>query len=393
MRTFKVGDKVKFLDQQGGGTVTKVISPVLVNVEVDGFEIPTLTKEIVLDFVEDKAGKMFTSQNSSAFTSEKETNGNKDMGFSDDGYDLEDEYLNLSHEQEDIREERLYLSRKGQEKEKGVYLAFVPCDQKWLIGGDYFVYLVNNSDYTLLYSLFLKDETNECFAGEDYGSVEEKSRLLLSTISDKELEKWTNGVIQILLHKDKSKSILMPANYEIKIRTAKFFKEGCFEDTGLFTEKALLVPIVTINTHNIAAEYEKTAAQRLADAKKLQDMKAESVAVEVKEAKPVSFFDKHLVNRHEAEVDLHIEELTDTDKGLNNADMLNIQLDYFRKCLDKALEMNLDKIVFIHGVGQGVLKHNIEEELDKYSFLHYFPASMQKYGVGATEVIIGKNRK
>ena len=185
----------------------------------------------------------------------------------------------------------------------------------------------------------------------------------------------------------------MPANYEIKIRTAKFFKEGCFEETGLFTEKALLVPIVTISTQDIAAEYEKTAAQRIADAKKLQDMKAESVVVEVKETKPVSFFDKHLINRHEAEVDLHIEELTDTEKGLNNADMLNIQLDYFRKCLNKAIELNLDKIVFIHGVGQGVLKHNIEEELNKYSYLHYFPASMRKYGVGATEVMIGKNRK
>ena len=379
MRTFKVGDKVKFLDQQGGGVVTKVISPVLVNVEVDGFEIPTLTKEIVLDFVEDKAGKMFVSQDG--------------LGFSADDVPTDDGDLNLSDSQDDIREERLFLSRKGQEKEKGVYLAFVPCDQKWLIGGDYFVYLVNNSDYTLLYSLFLKDETNECFAGEDYGSVEAKSRFLLAMIADKELERWTNGVIQILLHKDKSKSVLMPANYEIKIRTAKFFKEGCFEETGLFTEKALLVPIVTISTQDIAAEYEKTAAQRIADAKKLQDMKAESVVVEVKETKPVSFFDKHLINRHEAEVDLHIEELTDTEKGLNNADMLNIQLDYFRKCLNKAIELNLDKIVFIHGVGQGVLKHNIEEELNKYSYLHYFPASMRKYGVGATEVMIGKNRK
>ena len=32
MRTFKVGDKVKFLDQQGGGVIKKVISPSLVNV-------------------------------------------------------------------------------------------------------------------------------------------------------------------------------------------------------------------------------------------------------------------------------------------------------------------------------------------------------------------------
>ncbi|MBR1627254.1 MAG: DUF2027 domain-containing protein [Bacteroidales bacterium] len=379
MRTFKAGDKVKFLDQEGGGVITKVISPSLVNVEVDGFEIPTLTKEIVLDFVEDKAGKMFTSAGQ----------------FTDDEpavYD-EEKDLNFSDDEDDIRQERLYLSRKGQEKEKGVYLAFVPCDQKWLIGGEYFVYLVNNSDYTLLYSLFLKDEQQDCFIGEDYGSVDEKSRFLLATIEDKQLEKWTGGVIQLLLHKDKSRNVLMPASYQIKIKTSKFFKEGCFEETGLFAEKALIVPIVSVNTQDIAADYEKTLPQRQAEAKKLQEMKAESVAVEVKQPKPQSFFDKHLVNHREAEVDLHIEELVDTEKGLENADKLNIQLDYFRRCLDKAVELNLDKIVFIHGVGQGILKHNIEEELDKYSFIHYFPASMQKYGVGATEVIIGKNKR
>ncbi len=215
----------------------------------------------------------------------------------------------------------------------------------------------------------------------------------MATIEDKELEKWTSGVIQLLFHKDASKTVLMPANYEIKIRTSKFFKEGCFEQSGLFVEKALIVPIVSLSTHDIAAQYEKTSAQIQAQAKRLQDMQAESVVVKVQQAKPTSFFDKHIVAKGEAEVDLHIEELTDSDANLSAADMLNIQLDYFRKCLDKAIEMNLDKIVFIHGVGQGVLKHNIEEELNRYSFLHFFPASMRKYGVGATDGLSSKNNK
>lgn len=378
MRTFKVGDKVKFLDQIGGGIITKVVSPSLVNVEVDGFDIPTLTKDIVLDFVEEPAGKMFTSQ--------------KELPEGDTASYEEGEDFDTSSQDSDTRQERLYLSRKGMEQEKGIYLAFVPCDQKWLIGGEYFVYLVNNSDYTLLYSLFLKDEQEECFVGEDYGSVDPMSRYLLTTIEDKDLEKWTNGTIQILLHKDKCKSILMPTNYNIKIRTSKFFKEGCFEKTELFEEKALITPLIMVSTQDVAADYEKSLSQREQEAKKLQEMKADKVVVEVKPNKPTSFFDKHLTSKREAEVDLHIEELVDSVKELSNAEMLNIQMNYFRKCLDKAIEMNLDKIIFIHGVGQGVLKHNIEEELGKYSFIHYFPASMQKYGVGATEVIIGNNR-
>ncbi len=376
MRTFKVGDKVKFLNETGGGVITKIISPLIVNVESEGFEIPTLTKDIVLDYVDNKAGKMFTSQTKDSQPSVS--------------YDEQEEYFDLP---EQVRSEPLYLSRQGQQKEKGVYLAFIPMDQQWLIGGDYNVYLVNNSDWDLLYSLFLKDESTQTYKGEDYGSVEPKHRFLLSQVEDKELERWSSGVIQILFHKDTTKQVLMPKSYKIKLRTSKFFKEGCFEDTGLFGEKALLIPIVTINDMDTFVDVEDENLNSKKNQQKLEDLKQDKQTVEIKPTKPVSFFDKHLISKREAEVDLHIEELVDSTVGMDNHDMLSIQMDYFKKCLQKAIELDLDKIIFIHGVGQGVLKHNIEEELNKYSFLHYFPASMQKYGVGATEVLIGKNRK
>jgi len=45
---FKVGDRVRFLNDQGGGIVTKVISSSLVNVRIeDGFEIPTVVSELI----------------------------------------------------------------------------------------------------------------------------------------------------------------------------------------------------------------------------------------------------------------------------------------------------------------------------------------------------------
>lgn len=376
MRTFKVGDKVKFLNETGGGVVTKIISPLVVNVESEGFEIPTLTKDIVLDYVEDKAGKMFTSENKQESQSVV--------------YDEQQDYLDIP---EQVRDERIYLSRQGQQKDKGVYLAFIPMDQQWLIGGDYNVYLVNNSEWDLLYSLFLKDQESQMYKGKDYGSVEPKHRYLLAQVQDKELEQWSTGVIQLLFHKDETKQVLQPKSFKIKLRTSKFFKEGCFEDTGLFTEKALLIPIVTIAQMDSFVDIEDEDLNSDKNKQKLEVLKQDKQTVEIKPTKEVSFFDKHLVSKHQAEVDLHIEELVDSTKGMDNHDMLSVQMDYFKKCLQKAIELDLDKIIFIHGVGQGVLKHNIEEELDKYAFLHYFPASMQKYGVGATEVLIGKNRK
>ncbi|MBM3436997.1 MAG: hypothetical protein FJY07_12365, partial [Bacteroidetes bacterium] len=45
---FKVGDKVKFLNERGGGIISKVISPGMVNVAIeDGFDIPVMISEII----------------------------------------------------------------------------------------------------------------------------------------------------------------------------------------------------------------------------------------------------------------------------------------------------------------------------------------------------------
>jgi dsDNA-specific endonuclease/ATPase MutS2 len=63
-----------------------------------------------------------------------------------------------------------------------------------------------------------------------------------------------------------------------------------------------------------------------------------------------------------------------------------------RKCLNEAIIQGLSKIIFIHGVEQGILKSELIKELNKYQNIHYFDASMAKYGVGATEVYIGQNR-
>jgi hypothetical protein len=374
MRQFKVGDKVKFLNQEGGGKISKIVSPVLVNVEMeDGFEIPTLTKELVLDYVDEKAGKLFTSN--------KNIEDAREEFFSEQQEDEE-------QEQEDIRKERIFLSRKGQEVEKGVYLCYVPCDQKYFIGGNYYVYLVNNTDATILYSLFLKDNDNN-FIGQDFGSINEKERCLLATIGNDELEFWCNGAIEIMFQKEVSKDVLMPISAEIKVKTNKFFKEGCFTQTGLFAEQALSIPIAILKDVPLLFE-KQNEVKKEEIVKKLQEKGDVSV---IKETKPVSFFEKHIINNKEAEVNLHIEELVDDETNLTPNDMLSIQLDYFKKCLNEAIERHLDKIIFIHGVGQGTLKKEIIKEITRYSFLAYFPASMQKYGVGATEIYIGKNQK
>jgi len=51
----------------------------------------------------------------------------------------------------------------------------------------------------------------------------------------------------------------------------------------------------------------------------------------------------------------------------------------------------IQKIVFIHGVGEGVLKIELEYLFARYNNVKYYDANYQKYGLGATEVYILQN--
>ena len=63
------------------------------------------------------------------------------------------------------------------------------------------------------------------------------------------------------------------------------------------------------------------------------------------------------------EVDFDIHELLDDTTGMGNAEMLDYQLDVFRKTLDEYKDKKGQKIVFIDGKGDGVLRRAILNEL------------------------------
>jgi len=88
-------------------------------------------------------------------------------------------------------------------------------------------------------------------------------------------------------------------------------------------------------------------------------------------------------------VDLHAAELLDSTAGMSASDILEYQLDVFRKTLEQYKTKKGQKIVFIHGKGEGVLRQSIIHELNyKYKQYPYQDASFQEYGYGATQVTI-----
>jgi dsDNA-specific endonuclease/ATPase MutS2 len=97
--------------------------------------------------------------------------------------------------------------------------------------------------------------------------------------------------------------------------------------------------------------------------------------------------------KDEMMVDLHIEKLMEDHYGLTNSEKLDIQTTYFRKKLAMAINGHYIKIVFIHGVGNGVLRQAIRELLRTYEGIEFSDASYKKFGAGATEVrIVSRNK-
>ena len=96
-------------------------------------------------------------------------------------------------------------------------------------------------------------------------------------------------------------------------------------------------------------------------------------------------------NQPAMEVDLHIHKLTENQRNLSSYDILTLQLDTATRQLEFAIKKRIQKVVFIHGVGEGVLKMELETLFSRYDNVKYYDADFKKYGIGATEVYIFQN--
>jgi hypothetical protein len=351
---FKIGDKVRFLDEKGGGTVTAILDNRMIKIETeDGFEIPVLASELILDY------RAQATYEQTAAAVQKERQEKKP-------------------EPEEVSENNTSLiSPWGKVKEdEGIYLAYEPHDQQWLLTGDLDVTLVNHTPFDILYNLFL--EKNDVLKGVDYGSVPAKSKTVLATISRDDLEGWTRGALQILLHEEDVKKLYLPIHADINIRVSRFFKEGSYTGNTLVYGKAL-ISIVALKSAFEVADGSTTHLK--------SGSRAQTVLSEIKKEPP--FIDRYKTQYGEAIVDLHIAEIVNNIAGLSSRDMFDIQIDHFKKALDSAIENDYNKVTFIHGVGNGTLKNALVDALQHYENLKNKRASISKFGVGALDVLIG----
>lgn len=119
------------------------------------------------------------------------------------------------------------------------------------------------------------------------------------------------------------------------------------------------------------------------------------VAKEKEIPKPRSFVKEKKDKREipAPEFDLHIEKLVPNKRGMSNYDILTLQTETAKRHIEFAIKNRIPKIVFIHGVGEGILKSELDFLLGRYDNIAFQEGNYQKYGQGATEVYIKQNSK
>lgn len=357
---FKKGDKVRFLNEKGGGTIAKELNSFMVSVEIeDGFEIPTLTSELVLITSESVAGNMFMKEEESQDKTSAEP---------------------ILIENTEDRISNLYKYSGFSTVPTGVYLSWLPTDQNRLLSSSLNVYILNNTPYDILYSFTLKNQDNS-FSGIDFGSIPPQSKLLLERISREDINMWSNGIIQIIFFQEENEKTLMPVSCNFRLKGSALYSDGSYHMSELVgNQKAIMYTVCELNL--VPSTYEAMLSEK--DSKEILQVKAEKFKAE-------SAIDKHRIAIREAEVDLHISALRDAYTSLSAHEILTIQLGYFDRMLESALAYNYHKVIFIHGIGNGVLKQSIIQRLSQYSDIELRAASFAKYGNGAIEIILHQN--
>ncbi|MBM3402327.1 MAG: DUF2027 domain-containing protein [Bacteroidetes bacterium] len=238
----------------------------------------------------------------------------------------------------------------------GIYLAIAD-DKK--IGSVVHLYLLNESSWEVLLSF--KTERHNKYKGEFAGLINPNATVKVYTASHKELDLWPKFHIQTLLYSTMEHEAQKPLIFSDQFKAKDFSRDK--KNHRLLDHPAWMIQLDS-NTTTIDP-------------------------IKLKESffKPATAKNEILIPGKE--VDLHIEKLRDDYHFLSGSEILSLQLNHFKKYLDAAIVHEQDAIVFIHGVGNGMLRTEVHKILSKHPQVKTFmDAQNERFGYGATEVLI-----
>ncbi len=382
----RIGSKVRFLNQTGGGIVVGFAKKGWVTVQdEDGFEFPIPEKECVV--IEESV----------------------------------------------VTKEEVNIQTKDGDK---LNIALVYTKS----GNDFCCILANECNYTLLvtYTNSLKEERGQELNYSKSIEAEDGKSFVVSFAGEvlpyerKELFRFKNSNLNELSKRvifraipfkrgekfkeiSTGKHLLKPViEQEFVLDPTNLLKESMFRANDYVAEKGYVISIVNENAETLPLmgdikerEIKQALKEKFEGEKNLSGSKM---------AKPQQSSGKAFVNGKWVtipsnglqkewledtalikfsnsgimEVDLHADALLDSTIGMDNTAILKYQLEKFNEAMTAVLHKRGEKIVFIHGKGDGVLRKALLNELKtKYSRCKWQDASFKEYGYGATLVIIG----
>ena len=413
----EIGDKVRFLHEVGGGVVSGFQGKhtVLVQDE-DGFDIPMPITEVVvvntdnynIPQVQKKPSKQQAEADKLGIKSEEQaetfTSMKARLSVTDD-VEEDDDWEPCERS---VSFKAAPIERKGGDV-LNLSLCFVPTDVKRISSTDFDTYILNDSNY-YVHVLYMNAE------GERWnllyqGVVAPNSRVCVDNFDHSVLNSMEDLCLQTMAWKENKSFELKPSlTTEIRLDCTKFYKLHSFHANEHFDLPCWEVPVL---------REDKSVRQLFVDADLLKESmgagaQASAARSDVggmpqgaaggmsqKELRKMLNKDriqapqqgkgaKSQKGRDDLiEVDLHIAELLDTAAGMSPADMLLVQMKEFRRVMDENIRRPGQRIVFIHGKGDGVLRRNLLQELKyRYKQCTWQDASFREYGFGATQVTI-----
>lgn len=341
----KIGDTVRFLNDIGGGKVSRIEGKTAYVVDSDGFETPVmLTQCVVVPSAE-------TSQPAESSKPSKSSETSKPL-----------------------KTPAPPKSVKPAQKAPGfnVSLLFEPQDIKRLSQTKFDLYLVNDTNYTLHYAVSSRDRLDSRWSLVAAGEAEPCTQEFLGEAMPTDLNRFENISVQIIAVKtDTDFELMPPMGMETRFDVTRLAKLHCFTATAYSPTPVLTVPVVTNGKIIRPVDYDRLSVP------------AEPPAESKPKSRPAE------KNRKEGPevIDLHAHELLDSTAGMQPAEILAYQLDVFDKKMKEASKKQGTKLIFIHGKGEGVLRKAILDRLrQKWPHCVAQDASFLEYGFGATQI-------
>lgn len=355
----KPGDTVRYLNAVGGGRVTKIEGR-MAYVDEDGFETPVLVSECVV-----------VASGDSFYRSGKTPAPEPDAPEK------------KAPRQPAAPEPEIPEAVETAEGEKlNVVLAFEPADLRSLSTTSFDAFVVNDSNYWLDVTIATRPRQSDQWTLRFAGSIEPAMQIFAFELTNDMLSEVDHLSFRAIAYKKDRQFDLKPTvDYSRRLDATRLLKLHCFTSNPYFDSKVLAIDIVTDD--------------RTASAPAMPDPAALSEAMRQKARADRPAHKQEHTKRPDGPlvVDLHASELLDTTAGMSAAEILNYQIDTFRRVMDENLDHPGREIVFIHGKGEGVLRAAVLKELNhRYKGHDVSDASFREYGFGATRVVIRRSR-